>query len=218
MTDVNTFNNQSLGEEISNAISHGIGAALSIAGTVLMIVHAALNQKGSMAITGVSIYGASLILLYLTSCLYHALAKNKGKKVFQILDHCMIFVLILGTYTPICISLIGGVTGWTILGINIACAAVGIPLNAVNLKKWHKLSLVLYVIMGWSIVLGGRTVFQIIPLFGWALLLLGGILYTLGIIFYALKNPRYMHFIWHLFVLGGSVPMFFFVFQYICLK
>jgi len=218
MTDVNTFNNQSLGEEISNAISHGIGAALSIAGTVLMIVHAALNQKGAMAITGVSIYGASLILLYLTSCLYHALAKNKGKKVFQILDHCMIFVLILGTYTPICISLIGGVTGWTILGINIACAAVGIPLNAVNLKKWHKLSLVLYVIMGWSIVLGGRTVFQIIPLFGWALLLLGGILYTLGIIFYALKNPRYMHFVWHLFVLGGSVPMFFFVFKFFCLK
>ena len=94
MTDVCNFNNQTLGEEISNAISHGLGAALSIAGTAVMIVTAALNHKGPMSIVGVSIYGASLILLYLTSCLYHSLANNKGKKVFQILDHCMIFILI----------------------------------------------------------------------------------------------------------------------------
>ncbi len=211
------FNNQSLGEEISNAISHGVGALFSIAGTVLMIVYACINNKSALTITGVSIYGGALICLYLTSCIYHALGFNKGKKVFQILDHCMIFVLIAGTYTPICLSIIGGVTGWTILGLNLLCAAVGIPLNAINMKKWSKLSLILYVIMGWSIVFGGIKVFQIIPLYGWILLLLGGIFYTVGIIFFKAKNPRYMHFIWHLFVLAGSIPQFAFVFYHLCL-
>ncbi len=218
MTNVKNFNDQSLGEEISNAISHGLGAAISIAGTVLMIVYACMNHKSALTITSVSIYGATLIFLYLTSCIYHALACNRGKKVFQILDHCMIFVLIVGTYTPICLGIIGGALGWTILGINLACMAIGIPLNAINLKKWHKLSLVLYVIMGWSILLGGFKVFQIIPLYGWALLLLGGIFYTVGIIFYRAKNPKYMHFVWHLFVLAGSIPQFIFVFHHLCMS
>lgn len=216
MTDVCNFNNQTLGEEISNAISHGLGAALSIAGTAVMIVTAALNHKGPMSIVGVSIYGASLILLYLTSCLYHSLANNKGKKVFQILDHCMIFILITGTYTPICFSIIGGWVGWTIWGFNMACTVLGIVFNAIDLAKWHKLSLVLYVVMGWSIVLAGWKVFSLITLEGWAMLLIGGIFYTVGIIFYRAKNPKYMHFIWHLFVLGGSISHFFFVLQYCC--
>lgn len=217
MTDVCNFNDQTLGEEISNAISHGLGAALSIAGTVVMIVTAAINHKSPMTIVGVSIFGASLILLYLTSCLYHSLAKNRGKKVFQILDHCMIFVLIVGTYTPICFSLIGGWIGWTIWGINVACMSLGIPLNAVNLKKWHKFSLVLYVIMGWSIVMAGWKVFPLIPIEGWATILIGGIFYTVGIIFFRAKHPKYMHFIWHLFVLAGSLCHYFFVLQFCCL-
>lgn len=212
------FNNQTLGEEISNAISHGVGALFAIAATVFMIVFACINHKPAITITAVSIYGAALILLYLTSCIYHALGLNKGKKVFQILDHCMIFVLIVGTYTPICLSIIGGVPGWSILGINLLCAAIGIPLNAVNMKKWSKLSLALYLIMGWSIVLGGFKVFQIIPLYGWILILLGGIFYTTGLIFFKAKHPKYMHFIWHLFVLAGSIPQFIFVFHNLCLS
>ena len=215
MTDICNYNDQTLGEEISNAISHGLGAALSIAGCVVMIVTAVINHKAPINVVGVSLYGASLILLYLTSCLYHSLAHNKGKKVFQILDHCMIFILIVGTYTPICFT-IGGWLGWTIWGINMACTVVGVVFNAINLQKWHKLSLVLYVIMGWSIVMGGPKVFPLIPLEGWATLLLGGIFYTVGIIFYRAKNPKYMHFIWHLFVLGGSICHFFFVLQYCC--
>lgn len=211
------FNGQSLGEEISNAISHGIGALFSIAATVLMIVYAAINHRSALTITGVSIYGGALIILYLTSCIYHALGLNKGKKVFQILDHCMIFVLIVGTYTPICLCIIGGALGWTILGINIACSAVGIPLNAVNMKRWSKLSLILYIIMGWSILLGGLKVFVIIPVYGWLLLLLGGFFYMVGIIFFKAKSPKYMHFIWHLFVLAGSIPQFMFVFMHLCL-
>ena len=211
------FNDQTLGEEISNAISHGVGTLFAIAATALMIIFASINHKSALTITAVSIYGATLILLYLTSCIYHALGLNKGKKVFQILDHCMIFVLIVGTYTPICLSIIGGVWGWTILSINIACAAVGIPLNAINMKKWSKPSLILYITMGWSILLGCLKGFTIIPLYGWLLILLAGVFYTVGIIFYKMKNVKYMHFIWHLFVLAGSIPLFIFVFHNLCL-
>lgn len=217
MTDVCNFNDQTLGEEISNAISHGLGAALSIAGCAVMIISAVLNHKSPLTIVGVSIFGASLILLYLTSCLYHSLAHNKGKKVFQILDHCMIFILITGTYTPICFSLIEGAVGWTVWGFNMVCMIVGIIFNAINLARWHKLSLVLYVVMGWSIVMTGWKIFSLIPLEGLAIVLLGGIFYTVGIVFYRAKNPRYMHFIWHLFVLAGSLCHYFFVLNYCCL-
>lgn len=217
MTQLIVPSNQSLGEEISNAISHGLGALFSIAATVLMIVYACINHKPASTIVSVSVYGAALIILYLTSCIYHALKLNKGKKVFQILDHCMIFVLIVGTYTPVCLSIIGGLLGYSILGINLICMIIGITLNAVNLKKWHKVSLVLYIIMGWSILLGGFKVFSIIPLFGWSMLLLGGVFYTAGIIFYRNKKCRYMHFVWHLFVLAGSVPQFIYLFSSLCL-
>lgn len=217
MTDVCNFNDQTLGEEISNAISHGLGAALSIAGCAVMIISAILNHKSPLTIVGVSIFGASLILLYLTSCLYHSLAHNKGKKVFQILDHCMIFILITGTYTPICFSLLEGAVGWIVWGFNMVCMIVGIIFNAINLARWHKLSLVLYVVMGWSIVMTGWKIFSLIPLEGLAIVLLGGIFYTVGIVFYRAKNPRYMHFIWHLFVLAGSLCHYFFVLNYCCL-
>lgn len=217
MTDVCNFNDQTLGEEISNAISHGLGASLSIAGCAVMIISAVLNHKSPLTIVGVSIFGASLILLYLTSCLYHSLAHNKGKKVFQILDHCMIFILITGTYTPICFSLLEGAVGWIVWGFNMVCMIVGIIFNAINLARWHKLSLVLYVVMGWSIVMTGWKIFSLIPLEGLAIVLLGGIFYTVGIVFYRAKNPRYMHFIWHLFVLAGSLCHYFFVLNYCCL-
>ena len=137
---------QTVKEEIGNAISHGVGAALFVAATVLMIVFAARGDKGATAITSVSIFGGSLILLYLTSCLYHSLT-GKGKRVFKILDHNMIYVLILGTYTPICLSLIKGPLGIVILSIDAACSIVGIVLNSIDLKRFDKVSQILYIIL-----------------------------------------------------------------------
>ena len=217
MSDIEIFKLQSLPEEISNAISHGIGAALFIAGTVIMIVEAALKGKGAMAITSVSIFGASLILLYLTSCLYHSLTNISAKKVFRKLDHCMIFILITGTYTPVCLSMIGGWIGWTVWGINMACTVLGVTLNAISVRKFDKISQILYIIMGWSIIMASYSAIKVIPLPGLILVLLGGIFYTLGTIFYRKKNLKFSHFVWHLFVILGSLPHFAMVLYYVCI-
>ncbi len=218
MSDIEVFKSQSLKEEISNALSHGIGAALFIAGTVIMIVQAAIGKKGALAITGVSIFGASLILLYLTSCLYHSLTNYKAKKVFRKLDHCMIFLLITGTYTPICLSLIGGFVGWSVWGINMACTVLGVTLNAISVRKFDKISQILYIIMGWSILMASYSVIKVIPLPGLLLVLLGGILYTLGTLFYRKKDVKFSHFVWHLFVILGSLPHFAMILYYVCIK
>ncbi len=204
---------QSLGEEIANAISHGIGAGLSVAALVLVIVKACMTST-AIGIVSASIYGASLVLLYLFSCLYHSLAKTRAYKLFRILDHCSIFILILGTYAPISLWGIRGKTGWIIFSINLACTVLGIIFNSINLERWRKISVVLYVIMGWLIVFS----FKSIIVFGKdavTFLVLGGVLYTIGIIFYALNKVKYFHFIWHLFVLGGSILHFFFIYCYI---
>ena len=149
---------QSIGEEVLNAISHGIGAVMAVIGTVLLVLRA--KEEGDLLnIISVAIFGGSMILLYLISCLYHALPRSKGKQVFQILDHCSIFLLILGTYTPICLITVGGTFGLTIFGINLACGIVGIVLNAVSLKRWKKVSLVLYIVMGWLGILALPTCF-----------------------------------------------------------
>jgi len=200
---------QGLGEEIANAVSHGAGALLGIAATTLMIIRAA--KIGPLAVVSVCIYGASLILMYTISCLYHALAAPRAKHVFRILDHCTIFALIAGTYMPISLVNIGGVTGWLLFGTNLAIAAVGIPLNAINLKKWSKISVGLYVAMGWLVVMAFGKLLHSISTAGLVLLVIGGVMYTLGLIAYRMKR-KYMHFIWHLFVLAGSVFQFFAVY------
>lgn len=205
---------QTLGEEIANAVSHGAGAALAAAGTVVMIVHACLVST-AMSVVSASLYGASLIILYTFSTLYHSITNNTGKKVLRIFDHCSIFLLILGSYIPISLCLIQGAFGWALFGINTACAVLGITLNSVNLKKWEKLSMALYVIMGWSVVASIKTVVSVMEPRGIFLLVLGGILYTLGIIFYKNKKTKYMHFIWHIFVIGGSAAHFFCILKYV---
>ena len=217
MSDYEVFKSQSFKEELSNAISHGFAAALFIAGTVLMIVQSALKSKGAMAITTVSIFGGSLILLYLTSCLYHSLTNYKAKKVFRKLDHCMIFILITGTYTPVCLSLIGGWIGWTVWGINAACTIAGVTLNAISVHKFDKISQILYIIMGWSIIMASYSAIKVIPLPGLILVLLGGIFYTAGTFFYRKKHVKFAHFVWHLFVLLGSLPHFAMIFYYVCI-
>lgn len=204
---------QSLGEEIANAISHGIGAGLSVAALVLVIVKACMTSS-AIGVVSASIYGASLVILYLFSCLYHSLAKTRAYHLFRVFDHCSIFILILGTYAPIALWGIGGSTGWVIFSINLACTVLGIVFNSINLEKWRKVSVVLYVVMGWIIVFS----FKSVAVYGKDALLylvLGGILYTLGIIFYALNKVKYFHFVWHLFVLGGSILHFFFIYLYV---
>lgn len=206
--EIAKFNNQCMGEEIVNAVSHGIGTLLSIAGTVIAIVYACFHGD-AMSVVAASLYGAGLIILYLSSTLYHSITNIKAKKVFQVFDHCSIFVLILCSYIPISLSLVRGALGWSLFGFNAACAVVGIVLNAINVKKFQKISMFLYILMGWSVVFVAYPVLSRIPFKGIIFLLAGGLSYTGGIVFFALKKPRYMHSVWHLFVLAGSILHYF---------
>ena len=213
MGKIKKYGIQTIGEEIANAVSHGVGALLGIAGTAVLIVFAALNSN-ALGIVAASIYGFSLIALHMMSTLYHSLTNEKAKRVFQVLDHCSIFLLILGTYTPISLSMIGGRPGTILFGINLFLTVLGVVLNSVNMKKWHKLSMVFYLLMGWSIVFFFKYVPHV-PTGGIMLVLLGGLSYTVGIIFYRMKKWKFMHFIWHLFVLLGSILHYFFVLFYV---
>lgn len=204
---------QSMGEEIANAITHGVGTLLSIAGAVVAIVYAA-KFGDAYSVVSACLYGSGLILLYLFSTLYHSLTNKKAKKVFRIFDHCSIFLLILCSYIPICLSLLRGATGWVLFGINAFCTVLGIVLNSINLERFKKLSMVLYIIMGWSAVFVCIPIFERVPLPGIVLLGAGGLAYTLGVIFYKLPKYKYMHSIWHMFVLAGSVLQYFFMLFY----
>lgn len=203
---------QSLGEEISNAVSHCVAALLAIAGTPVIIVRACM-YSGALGIVSAALYGASLILLYTFSTLYHSLTNYKAKSVFQTFDHCSIFILICGTYAPVSLTMIGGWLGWALFGLNVFCTVLGVTLNAINVQKFHKLSMVLYILMGWSVAMIAKPFMEIVPQSGLWLLLAGGLAYTGGIVFYKLRK-KYMHFIWHLFVLAGSVLQYFFVLFY----
>ncbi len=216
MTNVSNFNNQNQQEEIVNAMSHGLGVGLAVAGTAVLLVCAALYSD-AMGVISASIYGFSLICLFTMSTLYHSFRNAKIKKTFQIFDHCSIFILIVGSYAPICLSLLGGALGWTLLGINLFFAVAGIVANAVSVKKWHKLSLVFYLLMGWSVIFAIKPLLQLISLGGFTLLLIGGLSYSFGVIFYNAKRPRFMHSVWHLFVLSGSIFHYFFVLFYVIL-
>lgn len=210
-----TLPKYTLGEELISSISHGIGALLSIAALVLCIVFSAIDHN-PLAIVASCIYGSSLIILYLMSCLYHALKPNKAKKVFRVFDHCSIFLLIAGSYTPFLLITIGGTKGIIMLIIMWISAIVGIVLNSVNLEKYDKLSFVLYLVMGWMVVFSFKQLLDSLPTTGFVLLLIGGIIYTIGAIIYAIGDKiKYMHSIWHFFVLGGSIFQFFTIFLYV---
>lgn len=205
----------SKGEEIFNWVSHTVGGGLGIAALVLMIVFAATGNSAAIDIVGVSIFGATLIILYTISTLYHALTNEKAKKVFKVLDHCSIYILIAGTFTPICFSLID-IVGYKMIILVSAvwfAAILGIVLYACFPKKLKALHIALYVVMGWSIIFlakdfisGLKTINAMSTLY---FLLAGGIAYTVGVIFYAIKKVPYFHSVFHLFVLGGSICHFF---------
>ncbi|MBR5508417.1 MAG: hemolysin III family protein [Clostridia bacterium] len=208
------FNGQTLGEEIANSVSHGVGALLAIAGTAVMIVTACLTSD-ARGIVSAALYGFFTILLYMFSTIYHSLTNTKAKRVFQIFDHCSIFLMILGSYIPICLCLIRGFWGWILFSITAFLAIVGIVFNSIDLKKWHKMSMILYVLMGWSLVFMFKHVLEKVPLQGILLLVGGGVFYTLGIIFFAKDKVRYMHYIWHIFVLLGTITQYFFILFYV---
>lgn len=197
-----------LGEEIFNSVTHGVGSLLSIAGTVVLIVLAAINSD-AWAVVSCAIYGASLIILYTMSTLYHAITNKTAKAFFRIMDHNTIFFLIAGTYTPITLVALRGALGWVLFGIVWGAAAIGIVLNSIDLEKFRKPSVVCYVAMGWVIIIAIRPMIQhVTPLSLW-FLLIGGLCYTVGIIFYALKKVKYFHSVWHIFTVAGSVFHYF---------
>lgn len=197
-----------VGEEIFNSVSHGVGVLLAVAALVMLIVFAVMYSDG-YALAGALVYGISLILLYTMSMVYHIVQSRKAKGVLRIFDHCSIFILIAGTYTPYLLGPLRGVMGWTIFGIIWGVTVIGIVLNAVNLEKFKRLSLICYVLMGWGIVLSIKPMMARVALPGIVLLAAGGVVYTIGVIFYVLKKYRYMHSVWHLFVLAGSVLHYF---------
>lgn len=197
-----------LSEELISAISHGVGAGLAIAALVLCVVRAAGHDAYSVVSS--CIYGGTMVIAYLMSCIYHSLARNRGKKVFRVLDHCSIFLLIAGSYTPFTLGPLRGVTGWVMFGFVWGLAAIGIVFDAINLERYSKWSMIVYMLMGWCII----VVFpRLVAEIGWGnviYLLLGGIAFTLGAVVYAIGGKcRYMHSVWHFFVLAGSVLQFF---------
>lgn len=193
-----------VGEEIANSVTHGIGAVLSLVGTAFL-VERAVSFGTSLHIASVAVYGATLFLLHLSSTLYHAIQAPKAKKVFWVFDHCSIYLLIAGTYTPFLLLSLWGRWGLTLLITIWSLAVAGIVLKAVFIGRLRRVSVLFYVLMGWMIVVAAREAWIRVPHGALAYVAAGGLSYTAGIAFYAWKRMPFHHAIWHLFVLGGSV-------------
>jgi len=194
---------QTLGEEIANSISHGIGFMGSVAITPILIMKAI--PHGAAAVTGASIFGAAMILLYLSSTLYHAFPQSKTKRLFRIFDHSAIFLLIAGTYTPFTLTVLTGGWGWSLLGIIWTLAVAGVVLKSVRNVGTSRISVALYLGMGWMAVAAIKPMYSALPFWGLFWLLAGGLMYSAGVVFFVYDHRiRYSHFIWHLFVLGGT--------------
>lgn len=208
------INNFSITEEIWHAATHGVGLALSIAGLAVLVAFAALHGS-AMAIMSVAIFSTTLIIMYGSSTLYHAITHQKIKKLFQQFDHASIYFLIAGTYTPITLITLGGAWGWTLFSINWTIAIFGIYMKFAYPGRFEKLSLILYVLMGWLIVVATKPLIANMDIGGLWLLLAGGLFYTFGIIFYIKDHLPFYHTLWHFFVLGGSISHYFMVLFYV---
>ena len=207
------------GEEICNMVSHILGAVLGIVAIVLCSVFAAKNNNGYGVVSGV-IFGVSMLLLYNMSSIYHGLSpKLKAKKVFQILDHCSIFILIAGSYTPFTLCTLreyNTALGWTIFGVIWGVAILGTVLNSIDLKKYKKFSMICYLVMGWCIIVKITLLPELLGNVGFALLVAGGVIYTIGAILYGVgKKHRYAHFTFHVCVLLGSLAHFLCILLYV---
>lgn len=205
---------QSPAEEMANSISHGIGLIAALVGTPFLITHAARNASGQF-IVGVSVFCATIILLYLASTLYHALPLGKAKRVFRIIEHSAIFLLIAGTYTPFTLGVLNGAWGWTLFGVIWGLALAGVALKAFYKAAHPILFTGLYLLMGWVVVIAVDPLLARVPTAGLLWLLAGGLSYTLGVAFFATDSRlKYGHLIWHLFVMGGTAFHYFAVLWY----
>lgn len=198
---------QSRGEEIANSVSHGVGLLAAIVAAVVLVLTAA-QQGGTARIVGASVFSAAMVLLYLTSTLYHALPRNRAKRVFQVLDHTAIFLMIAGTYTPFTLGVLRGTWGWTLFGLVWGLAIAGVVLAAAGGVWYPKLRTGLYLVMGWLILIAIKPLWLRVPPWGLFWLFAGGVAYTVGVVFYAAKRVRYSHFVWHLFVIAGTACHF----------
>ncbi|MBQ8688823.1 MAG: hemolysin III family protein [Clostridia bacterium] len=206
-------------EETIHSLTHGAGALLGVVGLILLIMKT--REQGTVNLVGSILFGASLILLYSASCIYHGTCAYLGadsdnivKVMTEKLDHCAIFILITGTYIPACWTALGGWVGWTVFGVVATCGIVGITLNCISVERFSKISLALYVIAGWMIALASVPYAKAIGLEGFAYLLAGGVSYTVGIAFYKAKSIPYMHVMWHVFVLLGSIMHYIMIYSY----
>jgi hemolysin III len=192
----------SLGEEIANSVTHGLGLAASLAAAPVLIVFAA--RRDAWQVVGSSVFAGTLVALYAASTLYHSLPPSRAKRVFRVLDHGAIYLLIAGTYTPFTLGVLRGVWGWTLLGLVWGFAVAGVVFKSVRGFRHPRLSTTVYLLMGWLAVIAIKPMLANMSFAGLMWLLAGGLSYTGGIVFFALDHKRYAHAVWHLFVLGGS--------------
>lgn len=209
------------GEEIFNMVSHIVGGALGIVAIVLCSVFAGIKGDGYAVVSGV-IFGFTMLLLYTMSSIYHGLKKpGMAKKVFQVIDHCSIFILIAGTYTPVCLCTLRErslAEGWILFGIVWGVALLGIALNAIDLKKFHIFSMICYLVMGWCIIVRINVLIEAVGIGAFWMLLSGGISYTIGAVCYGLTKKKWMHSVFHIFCVIGSLLHFFFILFYVILR
>jgi len=194
----------SFGEEVANSVTHGVGWLLSVCGLAVLVTFAAITG-GALRVASCAVFGATLVLLYTASTLYHSLPSKRAKRVFRVLDHSAIFILIAGTYTPLSLVAVGGPWGWSLFGAIWALATIGVLLNTIAHGRWRWLSITLYVSMGWLVVVAIRPLVAAVSSGVLVLIVAGGLAYTLGLVFYGWRQLPYGHAVWHLFVLAGSV-------------
>jgi len=201
-------------EEVANATIHGIGAVLSFAALVLLIVFSSLKGN-ALHVISFTIYGVTMLVLYIASTLVHSFPEGKAKDLFEVFDHAAIYLFIAGSYTPIFVHLVRGTLGWVLFGTVWGIAALGVLFKAFFVKKFLFTSTIIYILMGWMIVFAWKPILMNMSVHGLVLLLLAGILYTVGTIFYMWRTFKYHHAIWHLFVLVGSIFQFFAILFYV---
>jgi hemolysin III len=204
---------QSRGEEIANSVSHGVGLLAAIAAMPVLVI-AAINRGDSAGIAGACVFASAVLLLYFISMLYHALPANRAKRVFRILDHGAIFLLIAGTYTPFTLGVLSGTWGWILFGLVWGLSLAGIIFKAVGGTRYPMVSTCLYLAMGWLVLIAIKPLWLVMPTWGLFWLLAGGISYTVGVAFFAAVRLRYSHFVWHLFVMAGTACHFIAVLWY----
>ena len=203
----------SMGEEINNAISHGLGALLSVAALVLMLFRA----RSALGVTTAALFGSSMVILYTMSCLYHALPPSlTGKKVLRVLDHCNVFLLVFGTYIPVSLLGVAGRRGWTLFGLVAFFTLLGIVFTAVDLERFQAAAVICQLLSGWSILIGASDLLRSVGMRGLSWMIAGGLMYTAGAVLYAVgKRRKYCHCVFHIFCLLGSFCHFWSIYQYL---